>query len=75
MSFTPPFVGIDLVLSVIRISGSFFSLPFSFSRPLAVGTVAMFLVGVPWVEWVVSLASLAAERFHGNGLLNTQLRY
>ena len=57
------------LLAVIRISGSFFSLPFSFSGPLAVSTVAVFLFGAPWVYRLNSMTSIAAEGFHGNGFL------
>lgn len=47
----------------------FFSLPFSFSGPLAVSTVAVFLFGAPWVYRLNSMTSIAAEGFHGNGFL------
>jgi hypothetical protein len=69
MLFPPSFLAIDLDLSVIGISGSFFSLPFSFSGSLAVSTVAVFLFGVPWVYRLNSMTSIAAEGFHGIGFL------
>ena len=69
MLFPPSFLTIVLVLAVMWIRGSFFSLPFSFSGPLAVSTVAVFLFGVPWVCRLNSMTSIAAEGFHGNGFL------
>ena len=72
MAFLPSFLGIDLILSVIGVRGSFISLPFPFSCPLAVGMAAIELVVVPRVDGAYSPTSLAVEGSHGNGFLRRE---
>jgi len=69
MFFLPLFMGINLVLSIIGVSGSFFPLPFPFSCSLATGLAAVLLVRTSWICWLNLSASLASEGFHGNGFL------
>jgi hypothetical protein len=69
MLFLPSFLRIELVLSVIGISGPFSLLPFPLPCPLAIGTAAVLLIGAPWIRWLHAATSLASECLHGRGFL------
>ena len=69
MVFTPPFLGIALILFIVRVSQPLLALPGSFARSLALGLAAILLIGITFAEGKNTMAAQAAEGLHGFGLL------